>query len=140
MSNQPKTTKKIRRTKSTNPSIPSTTEIKRAEKEKEYPPITPQVQEAFDNIEMMGEMEIVRLCGVGVQDLGIIDPIDGWAWGIKDLYKRLKLSLFDNEGKVQKRYIAPALAMEKNTSTHEVPTMMTSICMMAGVIAFMEQQ
>ena len=140
MSNTPKTTKKIRRTKSINPSIPEPTEIKKAEKLPEFPAHTLKTQEAFSVIQDMGKLDIIRLCGVGVQDLGIIDPIDGWAYGVDDLYKRFTKVLFDEDRKVNKRFIAPALALEKNISTSEVPTMMTSLCMMAGVIAFAEQQ
>jgi hypothetical protein len=133
-----KTTKKIRRnTKSTNLKT-SKQDSPPPKVEPQYPEPSQKVRDAFLVIEGFGVTDINRLCGVGVQDLGIIDPMDGWANGPEDLHRRFKRVLFDEDGKVQKRFIAPALELEGNLSTSEVPLMLTSICMMAGVIAFME--
>jgi hypothetical protein len=134
--NKSKTTKKIRRTKSTSPRISE--KVVPPKVESKYPEPSQKVREAFLIIEGFGPLDIARLCGVGVQDLGIIDPMDGWANGLQDLHERFKKTLFDAEGKVQKRFIAPALELEKHVSTGEVPLMLTSICMMAGVLAFVE--
>jgi hypothetical protein len=134
--NKSKTTKKIRRTKSTSPRISEG--VVPPKVESKYPEPSQKVREAFLIIEGFGDMDIARLCGVGVQDLGIIDPMDGWANGIEDLTKRLRKALFDSEGKVQKRFISPGLELEKHISTGEVPLMLTSICMMAGILAFVE--
>ena len=135
-----KTTNKIRRTKSTVPSIPDGATIEKIEKIPEYPQLTKKVARVFRIIEEFPKMDIIRHCGVGIQDLGIIDPIDGWANGVDDLYERCASILFDKNKKMHKRFIAPALALEKNHSTSEELTMIQSLCMMAGVMAFVENQ
>tara|TARA_Y100001973_G_scaffold33073_1_gene49782 strand:- start:6609 stop:7025 length:417 start_codon:yes stop_codon:yes gene_type:complete len=132
------TQKKIRRTKSTAPSIPSAEKIAEIEKIPEYPQLTRKVAKVFGIIEELPKIDLMRHCAVGVQDLGIIDPIDGWANGINDLHERFSSVLFDENKKVKKEFIAPALALEKNYSTSEDLTMLQAICMMAGVMAFME--
>ena len=134
------TQKKIRRTKSTGPSIPDAETIEKIEKIPEYPQLTKKVARVFRIIEEFPKMDIIRHCGVGIQDLGIIDPIDGWANGVDDLYERCASILFDKNKKIHKRFIAPALALEKNRSTSEELTMLQALCMMAGVMAFVENQ
>ena len=134
-----KTTKKIRRTKSTS----QKTDASKAEVVAmlvNYPDPHHNTLEAFKVIEGFTDMDIIRTCAVGIQDLGIIDVIDGWANGIEDVASRCKKVLFDNEGKVQKRYIRPSNELTKFISTSEVPVMIASICMMAGVLAFIETE
>ncbi len=135
-----KTTKKIRHTKSTPLSIPKGEEIEQIEKIPEYPLLNKKVAGVFRLIEDLPRIDLIRHCGVGIQDLGIIDPIDGWANGIEDLYDRCAAIFFDKNKKVHKRFIAPALELEKNHSTNEDLTMLQSLCMMAGVLAFVENQ
>ena len=140
MSNTSKTTKKIRRTKSINPSIPEATETSKIERIPEYPKPSRKVNEVFSVLEGFGKIDIIRLCGVGIQDLGIIDPIDGWANGVDDLYNRCSKVLFDEHGKVRKKWIQPCLSLEKNHATSTPPTMLSSLCMMVGVTVFVDHE
>ena len=133
------TQKKIRRTKSISPSIPEAEKIEEIEKIPEYPQLTKKLARVFGIIEELPKVDLIRNCGVGIQDLGIIDPIEGWANGLNDLYDRCSSVLFDEDKKVHKRFIAPGIELEKNHSTSEEYTMLQAICMMAGVIAFMER-
>lgn len=134
-----KTTKKIRRTKS----IDQKTDTSKAEVVAmivNYPEPTSGTKEAFRVIEGFGVMDIVRSCAVGVQDLGIIDVIDGWGRGVEDVHKKFSKVLFDKDKKVQKRYIQAANELTRHISTAEIPVMIASICMMAGVLAFIETE
>ena len=134
-----KTTKKIRATKSTSPKTkPDKAEV--VAMVVNYPEPTSGTREAFRVIEGFGDMDIVRSCAVGIQDLGIIDVIDGWGRGIEDVNKRCREVLFDKEGKVQKRFIKPSNELTRHVSTSEIPVMIASICMMAGVLAFIESE
>ena len=113
-------------TKSTSPSKPK------------YPSPTPEFEKACVILMGFGKRDIVRQCGQGVMGLGVLDPIDGWANGFDDCYSRFEKALF-KDGKIHPRYIKAAMSMtDAGVSSAQPTTIALAICMMAGVVAFME--